>query len=164
MSEEIPKMFSLRLAGDGINIEQQIEQRVALQVVQVVMGGGVAAVASQTAGSKPDTRSSDGVSLSLREYLDKIGASKKPEQIATIAHYVCEIEGQADFSRDDIRSRFITAREPPPGNFGRDFVVALRNGWIAEVHGKKNRYYVTAKGALAINNNFSNGKGAAVRR
>ena len=77
---------------------------------------------------------------------------------------MCEIEGQGDFSRDDIRSRFITAREPPPGNFGRDFAVAERNGWIAEVHGKKNRYYVTAKGAQAINNNFSNGKGAAARR
>ncbi len=164
MSEDAPKIFSLRISGDGINIEQQIEQRVALQVVQVVMGGGAPAVAPQSAGTKPDARSSDGVSLSLREHLDKIGASKKPEQIATIAHYVCEIEGQADFSRDDIRSRFITAREPPPGNFGRDFAVALKNGWIAEVHGKKNRYYVTAKGAQAINNNFSNGKGAAARR
>lgn len=163
MSEETTKMFSLRLSGDGINIEQQIEQRVALQVVQVVMGGGAAA-APQTADTKPDARSSDGVSLSLREHLDKIGASKKSEQITTIGHYVCEIEGQADFSRDDIRSRFITAREPPPGNFGRDFAVALKNGWIAEVHGKKNRYYVTAKGAQVINNNFSNGKGAATRR
>jgi hypothetical protein len=164
MSEEAQKMFSLRLSGEGINIEQQIEQRVALMVVQVVMGGGAAAIAPHTAGAKPDARSSDGVSLSLREHLDKIGASKKPEQIVTIAHYVCEIEGQADFSRDDIRSRFIIAREPPPGNFGRDFVVALKNGWIAEVHGKRNRYYVTAKGAQAINNNFSNGKGAAARR
>jgi hypothetical protein len=163
MSDESPKMFALRLAGDGINIEQQVEQRVALQVVQVVMGGGLAN-AAPSAGGKTDGRLSDGVSLSLREHLDKIGASKKPEQILTIAHYVCEIEGQADFSRDDIRSRFITAREPPPGNFPRDFAVALKKGWIAEVHGKKNRYYVTAKGANAISNNFSNGKGAAARR
>jgi hypothetical protein len=74
------------------------------------------------------------------------------------------MEGQADFSRDDIRSRFITAREPAPGNFGRDFGSALKNGWIAEVHGKKNRYYVTAKGAQTINNSFSNRKGAAARR
>ena len=164
MTEETPKMFSLRLSGDGINIEQQVERRVALQVVQVVMGGGVTAVAPQSTGAKPDARSSDGVSLSLREHLDKIRASKKPEQIVTIAHYVCEIEGQPDFSRDDIRARFITAREPPPANFGRDFVVAERKGWIAEVHGKKSRYYVTTKGAQAINNNFSNGKGAAARR
>ena len=164
MTEETPKMFSLRLSGDGISIEQQIDQRTALQIVQVVMGGGAPAAAPQSIGAKPDARSPDGVSLSLREYLDKIGASKKPDQITTIAQFVCEIEGQGDFSRDDIRSRFITAREPPPGNFGRDFAVAERNGWIAEVHGKKNRYYVTAKGAQAINNNFSNGKGAAARR
>ena len=164
MSEETPKMFSLRLSGEGINIEQQIEQRLALQVVQVVMGGSSLAIAPQSVGAPPHVRSSDGVSLSLREHLDKIGASKKPEQIVTIGHYVCEIEGQSDFSRDDIRSRFITAREPPPGNFGRDFAVAIKNGWIAEVHGKKNRYYVTAKGTQAINNNFSNGKGAAARR
>lgn len=162
MTEEAPKMFSLRLVGDGISIEQQIEQRMALQIVQVVMGGAPAV--QQSAGTKSDPRAPEGVSLSLREHLDKIGASKKPDQITTIAQYVCEVEGQADFSRDDIRSRFITAREPLPGNFGRDFAVAERNGWIAEMHGKKNRYYVTAKGTQAINNNFSNGKGAASRR
>ena len=164
MSEEAPRMFSLRLSGDGINIEQQIEQRLALQVVQVVMGGGSTFVAPVPAPTKSEVRNPDTVSLSLREYLDKIGASKKPEQITTIAHYVCEIEGQSDFSRDDIRSRFITAREPPPGNFGRDFALALKNGWIAELHGKKNRYYVTAKGTQAISNNFLNGKGVAARR
>jgi len=164
MSEEAPKMFSLRLSGEGINIEQQIEQRLALQVVHVVMGGGAPLASPSSAAASAESRSADRVSLSLREYLDKIGASKKPEQITTIAHYICEIEGQADFSRDDIRSRFITAREPPPGNFGRDFAVALRNGWIAEVHGKKSRFYVTAKGTQAINSNFSNGKGVAGRR
>jgi hypothetical protein len=165
MVEETPKMFSLRLSGEGINIEQQIDQRVALQVVQVVMGGGAPTITSpSSAGSKADTRSGDGVSLSLREYLDKIGASKKPDQITTIAHYICDYEGQQDFSRDDIRSRFLTAREPPPANFGRDFAGALKNGWIAEVHGKKNRFYVTAKGTQAINANFSNRKGAAARR
>lgn len=164
MAEDAPKMFALRLSGDGISIEQQIEQRLALQVVQIVMGGGAPAIAPQSAVASPDLRSSDSVSLSLREHLDNIGASKKPEQITTIAHYVCEIERQPDFSRDDIRSSFITAREPPPGNFGRDFAVAVKNGWIAEVHGKKNRFYVTAKGIQAINNNFSNAKGAAARR
>jgi hypothetical protein len=164
MSEETSKMFSLRLSGDGINIEQQVEQRIALQIVQVVMGGGAPSIAMHSASVKVDTQSSDGASLSLREYLDKIGASKKPDQIITIANYISEHEGQNNFGRDDIRSRFLTAREPLPGNFGRDFAVALKNGWIAEMHGKKNRFYVTTKGVQAINNNFSNGKGAAARR
>jgi hypothetical protein len=161
MSEEAPKMFALRLSGDGINIEQQIEQRMALQIVQVVMGGG--ASAAMPSGAHTNARTADRASLSLREYLDEIGAKKKPDQITTIAQFVCEIEGQGDFSREDIRSRFSTAREPPPANFGRDFAVAERNGWVAEVHGKKGRYYVTAKGAQAIKNNFLNGKGAARR-
>ncbi|WP_398484536.1 hypothetical protein [Tardiphaga sp.] len=164
MTEDAPKMFSLRLSGDGINIEQQIEQRLALQVVQVVMGGGVSGPAAPPLGASHSAPPPNSVQLSLREHLDKIGASKKPEQIVTIAQYVCEVEGQGDFSRDDIKSRFITAREPPPGNFSRDFAVAQKNGWVAEVHGKKSRYYVTAKGNQAINANFSNGKGAGGRR
>jgi hypothetical protein len=48
--------------------------------------------------------------------------------------------------------------------FRNVFAKALRNGWIAEVHGKKNRFYVTAKGGQAIDSSFSNGKGAASRR
>lgn len=165
MSDETPNMFSLRLVGEGINVEKQIDQRAALQVLHVVMGGGTPTITSPlTSGLKGEARSADGVTLSLREYLDKIGASKKPDQITTIAHYVSQHEGQGDFSRDDIRSRFLTAREPLPRNFGRDFAVALKNGWIAEVHGKKNRFYVTAKGTQAINDSFSNGKSAAARR
>jgi hypothetical protein len=164
MSDESPKTFSLVLSGEGINIKQQVEQRVALQIVQVVMGGGMAPSESASSVAKPNGGGSQNPSLSLREYLDKIGATKKPDQITTIAHYVSEYEGLADFGRDDIRSRFLTAREPLPGNFGRDFAVAMKNGWVAEVHGKKNRFYVTAKGLQAINNNFSNGKGAAARR
>jgi hypothetical protein len=164
MTQETPKLFSLRLSGEGINIEQEIDQRVAVQVIQVVMGGGAPTVTGlSSVGSKGDVRSADGVPLSLREYLDKIGASKKPEQITTIAHFICDYERQDDFSREDVRSRFLTAREPLPGNFGRDFAVALTRGWIAEVHGKKNRFYVTARGVQAINNKFLNGKGAAAR-
>lgn len=160
MTEDIEKLYSLRLSGAGINIEQEVNQQVALQVVQVLMGGGVKAVSDPS----PTEPLIDGVSLSLREYLDKISASKKPDQITTIAHYICDYEKQEDFSREDVRSRFLTAREPLPKNFGRDFAVALRNGWVAEVHGKKSRFYVTAKGLQAINSNFSNGKGAAARR
>ena len=99
MSEETPKKLSLRLSGDGINIEREIDQRTALQIVQVVMGGGAPAAAPMSAPAS--TRSAEAVTLSLREYLDKIGASKKPDQITTIAQFVCEIEGQGDFSRED---------------------------------------------------------------
>ena len=160
MTEETPKRFSLRLSGDGINIEQEIDQRTAAQIVQIAIGGG--APTNYPGPSLESARPVERATLSLREYLDEVGAKKKPDQITTIAQYVCEFEGQSDFGRDDIRSRFIAAREPAPGNFPRDFAIAERSGWIAEVHGKKGRYYVTTKGAQAIGSNFG-GKGA-VRR
>ena len=162
MAEETAKLFTLRLSGEGINIEKQIDQRAALQVVQIVMGGGAAnVIGSSSADSKIEARST---TLSLREYLDKTGALRKPDQITAIGHYINSYEGQDDFGRDDVRSKFLTAREPLPRNFGRDFATAIGNGWIAQVHGKKNRFYVTAKGTDAMANNFSNGKGAAARR
>lgn len=163
MDEEVQKMFSLHLSGDGISVEQQIERRVALQIVQIIMGGELTNLAPEP-GTRAETRPLGSISLSLREYLDKVGALKKPDQITTIAHYICEFEALDDFGRDDIRSRFLTAREPLPGNFGRDFGVALKTGWIAEVHGKKNRFYVTAKGTQAISNNFASGRNAATQR
>jgi hypothetical protein len=160
------KMFSITLSGDGMSFDRKITQQVALQVMNVVLGTGFnqPGVAHtplhRPVGDVPEAS----LPLSLREFLDKIGASKKPDQITTIAQYIIDHEKQEDFGREDIRSRFLTAREPLPGNFGRDFAVALKNGWLAEVHGKKNRFYVTTKGIQAINNNFSNGKSSAARR
>jgi hypothetical protein len=164
MSEETPKMFSLKLSGEGMNVEQQIDQRSALQVLQVVMGGGLPAPVAVAANDAAPAQAAPGVALSLREYLDKHNAKMKPDQIATIAQYVCDVEGQPDFGREDIKSRFITAREPLPSNFSRDFNIAIERGWIAPVLNKRDRLYVTAKGAQAINSNFSTGKGAAARR
>jgi hypothetical protein len=165
MAEENLNMFSLKLTGEGINVDRQIDHRAALQVLQVVMAGGdPIATTLPSSNVKSDPRSSNEAALSLREYLDKVGATKKPDQIATIAHYISQHEGQGDFGRDDIRLRFSSAREPLPGNFARDFGAALKAGWIAEVHGNKNRFYVTAKGTQAINSGFAGEKVASKRR
>jgi hypothetical protein len=43
-----------RRLGDGINVEQQMEQRLALQVVQLVMGYGASVAAPQSTAAKPD--------------------------------------------------------------------------------------------------------------
>ena len=69
MVDENQKMFSLRLSGEGINIEQEVDQHVALRIVQVVIGGGVpAAFSLPSAGSHAELAISRGsVALSLRE-------------------------------------------------------------------------------------------------
>lgn len=167
MSEEPEeKTFSITLSGDGMSFDRKITQQVALHVMNVVLGTGVtpSVVANAPLGRSVGEVQETSLPLSLREFLDKIGAIKKPDQITTIAQYIIDYEKQEDFDREDIRSRFLTAREPLPGNFARDFALAQKNGWLAEVHGKKNRFYVTTKGIQAINNGFSSGKSTAARR
>src|SRR5258707_277342 len=115
MQEDDSKTFSLSLTGEGMNIQRQIDQQTALKILHAVLGGG------PQNGSSVSSQVAETETLSLREYLDKIGATKKPDQIATIANYITEYEKQEDFDREAIRSRFITAREPLPGNFARDF-------------------------------------------
>ena len=147
--------FSLSLSGNGINLQREVDREIALRVINVILGGNAGA-------ERPvaDTRSASadltvGVPLSLREYLDAVQPTKKVAQIVTIAHFMCEHEGAKDFAREDIRSRYAAAREPLPANFPRDFASALKIGWIATVHGKSDRFYITSKGNLAVENRFS---------
>ena len=95
------------------------------------------------------------VQVSLREFLDEVHAKRKPDQIVTIGRYITQFEGQADFSRDEVKSRFSVALEPMPANFPRDFRVAERNGMIAKVHGKEGRFYITKTGLRAIKDKFA---------
>ena len=83
---------------------------------------------------------------------------RKPDQIVTIGHYVMHFEGQDDFSRDDVKTRFSIAREPMPANFSRDFALAEKSGMIAKVHGKEGHYYITKVGLSSVQNKFSKKK------
>jgi hypothetical protein len=148
-------LFSLSLSGDGINIEREIDREVALQVINVVLGVGGQRGSVAINPESPAAQLHAAVPLSLREYLDDVKAVRKPDQIVTIGHFICEHEHAGDFGRDDIRSRFASAREPLPANFSRDFAWTVKNGWVAEVHGKKDRYYVTSKGIQAVESHFS---------
>lgn len=155
--------FNLRLTGIGINVEKEISRQAALRVMNIVFGG---ADRGPTASEQdvPNEKDNGRTTLSLREYIDNVGAKKKPDLITAIAHYICEFESQEDFDRDDIRSRFSAAKEPLPGNFGRDFALAQKDGRIAEVHGKKNRFYVTARGIQAIEGGFQSTRKKSAKR
>jgi hypothetical protein len=59
------------------------------------------------------------------------------------------------FTKDDIRGRFRLSGEAAPANFPRDFIWAVKNGWIAEDPKSPGSFYVTQKGRNAIENNFS---------
>jgi hypothetical protein len=88
--------------------------------------------------------------ISLREFLDQVGARSNPEKITAFASFLRDHQQQEDYSRDDLRACFRSAGEALPGNFARDFQMAVQSGWIAEEHGKPGRYYLTRKGDDAI--------------
>jgi len=50
-----------------------------------------------------------------------------------------------------LHSYFSKAREKPPANFDRDFVEAVKRGWI---HEEDSESYLTSKGIEAIESGF----------
>lgn len=156
-TERPEEKFNLKISGDGINIERQIDNRTLAAILALAIG-------SQQSGdaTSPIQRVIDVTNLlpenpvSLREFLDKVGASRKPDQIVAIGHFITQYENQPDFSRDEIRSRFSLAHEPMPKNFSRDLKLAIKAGMIAEVHQKPGYYYVTKTGISAIERHFTN--------
>jgi hypothetical protein len=87
--------------------------------------------------------------------LDETQARRNPDKITAIGEYLSEHEGQGEFTRDDIKSRFKLAGEAAPANFGRDFAWAVSNGWIAEDHKNPGSFYVTKKGRDSIDARFA---------
>lgn len=155
MSAEQSELYALKLSGPGITLDQTVSREVALNVLAFVLGG-------QPSGQRPATgaafgaeRSNKPGKLSIREFLDETNAKRKPDQIAAIAKFICDVEGAASFTRDDVKARFMAAREPLPANFPRDFNWTIKNGWIAAVHGEPENFYVTSKGELAVEQKFS---------
>ena len=157
---EIPEnMYNLSISGLGIDVDRMIDGQTLAGIMALVMGADktVADVTASTGASAPST---DGVvvKVSLREFLDEVRATRKPDQIVAIGHYITQFQGQADFSRDEVKAQFSVAREPMPANFPRDFALAVRAGMLAEVHGKQGRYYVTKTGLGAMKSKFSKDK------
>lgn len=81
---------------------------------------------------------------------------KKPqtnvERIALFAYYREKYEGQSRFARQDLSGYFAKAKLAPAGNFDRDFVKAVKKGWIHEDDADS---YLTSKGIEAVESGFS---------
>ena len=150
--DEGSEQFALTLTGKGIEIKREISQHQLAAIMSVLMGGGL--TIDNTSTASPGVQIEPPVKISLREYLDQVKASRKPDQIVAIGHYISLHEGQPTFSRDDIKAHFAVAREPMPSNFPRDFGVAIKAGMIAEAHQKAGHYYVTKTGIQSINRHF----------
>ena len=158
-SEVSADTYHFVLKGNGVTIDRMINAQVAGAIAKLVFGGvpseaiespeprsAVFPAADQLA-ARPELPASPGQRLSLREYLQRADVDRGIHgKILAVGRYLRDHEGQSDFSRDDIRTRFRSAGEPQPANFHRDFQKAVRAGWIAEDHQNRDRFYVTRTG------------------
>jgi hypothetical protein len=147
---DAPAPYTLSLEGKGITVNRQISEAMALQIVNVVLGGP----ASLGRGVSTSSRSATSAS-SLREFLDTTKAKGNVEKIVAIGKYVSDQLSQETFTREDVKNRFRTAGERTPANLARDFGLAISAGWIAEDPASRGDYYVTQTGADALVEGFT---------
>jgi len=102
---------------------------------------------SETRDGTPSARKR----LSLVELISDKQPKTNPERIAAFAYYREHIEGIPQFERDDLRPYFIKARLAAPTNYDRDFVGAVKQGWI---HEEGSGSYLTNRGSQAVEAGF----------
>jgi hypothetical protein len=89
--------------------------------------------------------------ISLVELIGDKKPGTNAQRIALFAYYREKAEGLSRFARDDLKSYFAKAKLPPASNYDRDFVEAVRKGWIHEDSADS---YLTTKGIEAVESGF----------
>jgi hypothetical protein len=110
-----------------------------------------------SSGGQPELRSKPSPSsparpVAIRELIQEKKPSTHPEFITLFAYYREKHQNLPTFSRAALAEYYATSREKPPKNFDRDFVEAVRRGWI---HEDGDNSYITSKGLEVVESNFS---------
>ncbi len=90
--------------------------------------------------------------LSINELVHEKSPGTNAQRITLFAYYRDKHEGVSRFGRDDLKEYFAKAKEQPSRNYDRDFVEAVKRGWIHEDEGDS---YVTSKGIEAVESGFA---------
>ncbi len=98
--------------------------------------------------------------LSLVELMQEKHPSTSAQKITLFAYYREKHEGVPRFARDNLKGYFSKAKEKPPANFDRDFVDAVKRGWL---HEDNSESYITTKGVEAVELGFPS-EGKATRQ
>ncbi len=98
--------------------------------------------------------------VSIVELIQEKQPGTQAQRIALFAYYREKHEGLARFSRADLQSYFSKAKEPPTTNYGRDFVEAVKKGWLHEDGADS---YITSRGIEAVESGFASERKYAKR-
>jgi hypothetical protein len=89
--------------------------------------------------------------VSLVELINEKKPGTSAQRIALFAYYREKSERLSRFTRDDLKPYFAKAKQPPASNYDRDFVEAVRKGWIHEDGADS---YLTTRGVEAVESGF----------
>jgi hypothetical protein len=93
--------------------------------------------------------------VAIRELIQEKKPSTHPEFITLFAYYREKHQNLPTFSRSGLVEYYGTSLEKPPKNYDRDFVKAVKRGWI---HEDGDNSYITSKGLEAVESNFSDSR------
>jgi len=99
--------------------------------------------------------------VAIQELILDKKPSSHPQFITLFAYYREKYQGQPRFAREDLRQYYTSSREEPPRNYDRDFVNAVKKGWI---HEDGDNSYITSKGIEAVESGFAKGLERKSRR
>lgn len=90
--------------------------------------------------------------LSIRELIQDKNWRSQPQLITLFAYFREKHENSPAFSRGDLEKYYKSSRENKPANYDRDFVEAVKKGWI---HEDGDNSYITSKGIEAVESSFA---------
>jgi hypothetical protein len=90
--------------------------------------------------------------ISIVELIREKQPGTSSQRIVLFAYYREKHEGLARFSRRDLEPYFGKAKESPATNYDRDFVEAVKKGWI---HEDGENSYITSRGIEAVEAGFA---------
>jgi len=122
-----------------------------LALLGITDSTSTASVSAPTRGRSEAPLATTGRPVSLIELMQEKQPGTNGQRIAVFAYHREKNEGIQRFSRDDLKPYFAKAKLPPSGNYDRDFVEAVRKGWI---HEDGSDSYLTSKGVEAVESGF----------
>jgi hypothetical protein len=135
------------------DLDASQRQKVLSSVATLLDLGRVGSPGSTTSTQETARSPSSGPArpAGLVELVNEKKPRSNTQRIALFAYYREKTEGKSRFARGDLESYFSTAKLPPASNYDRDFVEAVRKGWIHEDDADS---YLTTKGIEAIESGF----------
>lgn len=158
--------FKLTISGNGLSLDQEVDQATALSIMNIALGGQACVQApinaaptsehtsppKQVQSAAPERATPP---QSLREHVHDLGPRTNPDIILSIASFITKRDHRDHFTKDEIKALFPKAGEALPKNYSRDFNNVGEWGWIAEDPERDGHWYITTTGEAALDTGFS---------